>query len=51
MSPALPVPCCTMAVMLPAAKATCRMRDFSCTMRTYSITLALVGVTSISCTR
>ena len=40
-----------MAVMLPAAWATWRMSDLSCTMRTYSMTLALVGVTSISCSR
>ena len=40
-----------MAVMLPAAAATCRISDLSSTIFTYSMTLALVGVTSISCTR
>ena len=51
MSPAVPVPSCTMAVMLPAADATCRISDLSSTICTYSMTLALVGVTSISCSR
>ena len=40
-----------MAVMSAAAEATARSRAFSRTIRTYSMTLALVGVTSISWTR
>ena len=48
---ASPVPSWTMAVMSAAAEATARSRAFSRTIFTYSMTLALVGVTSISWTR
>ena len=50
-SPASPAPSSTMALMLPAAEATCRISDLSSTICTYSMTLALVGVTSINCSR
>ena len=44
-------PSCTMAVMLAAAVATCRISALSRTIFTYSPTLAEVGVTSINCNR
>ena len=51
MSPASPTPSCTMAVISAAAWATPRSRALSRTMAAYSITLALVGVISISWAR